>query len=218
MAFIPRMAAWAARRFIMFLDSLLRRAYRIREISPTENGLLRIGPGRARQGLTLSDGTVVKPGDLLIELHLWNERLPLRASWPDVRWGIAVLRLLRRSLSLLAEEVQRNPGWSTVSALHGEMVFMDADADVAEQVVRHLGFDWIVPPAPTTFAGRFGRFWQNVYAWWLMWAFNPATLRKKRRQNLARGHAWMSRRTLLARYGPRVAAGASEQSVAEGRT
>lgn len=215
MASISQMAAGAARRFIFFLDSLLRRAYRLREVPATDNGIFRIGPGWARQTITLSDGTVVQAGDFLIELHLWNERLPLSTSWPDVRWAVTMLRLLRRSLSSLAEEVQRNPAWTSAVALHGEMTFSEADADVAARLVRHLGFDWLVPSAPTTLAGRFGRFWQNVYAWWLMWAFNPATLRTKRFWNLSRGHAWMSRRTLLARYGSPDVVPASVRGVAE---
>jgi hypothetical protein len=44
-------------------------------------------------------------------------------------------------------------------------------------------------------------FWAGVYSWWLMWTFNPNTLRRKRFLDIALSDLWMTRETLLGRYG-----------------
>ena len=50
--------------------------------------------------------------------------------------------------------------------------------------------------------GRFGEFWENFYAWWLMWAFNAASLRHRRLLHMRRAELWMSAVEFMSRYGP----------------
>ncbi len=44
-------------------------------------------------------------------------------------------------------------------------------------------------------------FWVGFYSWWLMWTFNPNALRRKRFRGTSLSDLWMTRETLLGRYG-----------------
>ena len=57
------------------LDALLRHFYRIREFTDDPNCLLRLAMKPASTPLSLSDGTMIMPGDPVGELHLWNDHL-----------------------------------------------------------------------------------------------------------------------------------------------
>lgn len=46
-----------------------------------------------------------------------------------------------------------------------------------------------------------GAYWAGLYSWWLMWTFDPNTLRRKRFRKMARSDLWMTRDTLMGRYG-----------------
>jgi len=50
--------------------------------------------------------------------------------------------------------------------------------------------------------GRFGEFWENLYARWLMWAFNAASLRHRRLLRLRRDEVWASADAFLKQLTP----------------
>jgi hypothetical protein len=50
---------------------------------------------------------------------------------------------------------------------------------------------------------RFGRWWQNLYTSWLMWAFNAVSLRDKRITAMTHCEFWISRCAFMERYGRR---------------
>lgn len=89
------------------LDSLLRRCYGIHEYSLDPDCILRLGLVRAKRDVTLFDGTEIKKGDPVGDLHLWNERLPVMPpSGPGLRWAVEFQRKAKRSLELLADYVE----------------------------------------------------------------------------------------------------------------
>jgi hypothetical protein len=49
--------------------------------------------------------------------------------------------------------------------------------------------------------GRFGEFWENFYSWWIIWTYNPASLRGRRLDRLERMEIWMQADDFLHRYG-----------------
>jgi hypothetical protein len=58
---------------------------RVYSSTPTSRTVYRISFNRLRTEVVLSDGTVGRPGDEVVELHLWNERIP--RSWPKAGNG-----------------------------------------------------------------------------------------------------------------------------------
>jgi len=193
------------RGMVLALDSLLRRQGHVQEFTADEECILRIALTTSKQDVELSDGTKVRSGDRICELHLWNEHIPpMPPEGPDLRWGLRFYRLVVKSLRSLAayiaaEELQ------DIVALGGQMAFLEKEnPPLLATAAPQLGFDTVNLTAEGGRWRRFTHFWENIFSWALMWAFNPASLRGKRFLRLQRYRLWMSRRTLLERYGPRT--------------
>lgn len=193
------------RSAIRAFDALLRRCYGIQEFSQKEECLLRIAIGRSRTDVMLSDGTRVRRGEPIGELHFWNERIPpMPDGGPDLAWAFAFERRLARSLVELAAEVESNPRLRGLKAFRGVTSFGSQDG--LHQVARlaeQWGFELVDQQKPRGIFRRFASFWENLYTWWIIWAFNPASLKGKSLWRLQRGQLWISRETLLRRYGRR---------------
>ncbi len=193
---LARLARWAIRR----LDALLRSARGVYEFSSDPDCLLRLALGNSGREVVLADGTRIAAGERIGELHLWNERVPpMPQAGPDLCWAVTMRLGLVYSLQLLAAHVENDPDWEDVRAFRGETA---VDAQRGEtHPFTHLGFEL----QPLELVGplkRFTDFWENLYTWWLIWTFNPASLRSKHFWGLQRRQLWLSRATLLTRYGP----------------
>jgi hypothetical protein len=64
------------RRLIRVADAASRRIGGVSEFETAEDGLLRIAEGHAEHDFVFRDGTHVRQGQAVIDLHLWNEHLP----------------------------------------------------------------------------------------------------------------------------------------------
>lgn len=191
-----------ARAGIRLIDYLVRRSLGVVEFTDDPDCILRIGPAQATRARILSDGTTIRPGDLLCEIHLWNERLPrMGREGPDLQWGLAMYRGMVRSLELLAQFLQTSTAYADAVAVHAEGAAMrGAEADQVQRLFARLGFD-TAPRHAVTRGERFARWWQNLYSTWLIWAFNPASLKGKRMSGLTHCEFWISRRAFMERYG-----------------
>ena len=203
------LSARAARRLILSLDALLRRAYGVYEFSQDPACILRLSLMRSRWDLTLADGTRIRRGEMLAVIHFWNERLPVMpAEGVDLRWAREMYRHFRPSLRLVCQHLASTPHLAAVPALCGEATFLHtSNLEAGSSLLSRLGFE--VQPSSW---GRFATFWQNVYSWMLIWAFNPASLRGRRPSDLQRYWLWMSRATLEGTYGDET----SKDSAAKG--
>jgi len=188
---------------VRFIDFLQRRALKIEEFTHEEGCILRVALSYAGEDYTLSDGTVVRRGDPVGELHLWNERIPSMGSdGPDLAWGLRFYRRVVFSLRLLAAYVEGDPRFDSIVAFRGEPAFAVADVEAGlERFLRAAGFDLVRVPYASSRRGRFVEFWENFYTLMLIWTFNPASLRGKGLLRLRRYQLWMSRQTLRQRYG-----------------
>jgi hypothetical protein len=191
------------RAMVLALDLLLQRQGHVQEFTEDEECFLRIALTVSKQDVDLSDGTKVRVGERICELHLWNEHIPpMPPEGPDLRWGLRFYRLAVKSFDSLAAYLAADERQDIV-ALGGQMAFVEKDdPPVLATVAARLGFDVLNLTAQAGRWGRFTHFWENMLSWALMWTFNPASLRGKRFLRLQRYRLWMSRRTLLQRYGP----------------
>ena len=191
------------RGLVRLLDGLLRRACGIVEFCDDLQCLLRVQLARCPRPLRLSDGTEVQRGESVLMLHLWNEHVPpMGPAGPDLRWAAGVRSRLIRSLRHVAALVTTDPQLAKVQAVGGDTVLFPLDDDGnPARLMRRLGFD--VVPRPLGRLGRFGEFWENLYAWALMSAFNALSLHRKQLLRLQRTEVWMSRQRLLERYSHR---------------
>ncbi len=184
-------------------DLVLRRQRRVKEFTQDEGCILRIALAVCRKDIELSDGTKVQSGERICELHFWNERLPpMPREGPDLRWGLEFYRQAVRSLRSLVAYIVAEQGLEDIVALRGEMALPGGDQLLPfARAGSQMGFDVLNLTLEADRWGRFKHFWENIYSWALMWAFNPGSLRRKRFLRLQRYQFWMSRQTLLQRYG-----------------
>jgi hypothetical protein len=101
-----------------------------------------------------------------------------------------------------------------VRAFRGEAVVLPRDEFPWVRLFQRAGFDVLRLPKPRSPWERFAAFWENGYAWALIWTYNPGSLRRKDFFRLERIQIWISRERLRALYGP---AGESEAGE-EGRS
>jgi hypothetical protein len=164
---------------------------RVSEIQP--GSLFRLNARRYRgPTLELGDGTLIRPGDLVGELHLSNRAvLKLQSGYSSrVRATIAVKKECERSLAHLAALVSAGQGIPDFQAFYA--------ITLLHQGTRILGFE----------TREFGN---PVLRWLYMTGqllvlviYHPAGVHRLRqgRQGLAPKYTWMSRSKLLHDFLP----------------
>ena len=173
------------RRLLDRLEDWFARRYDIRPIG-AGGYVVRLGVIRYRgPGLTLQDGTVVRRGDLVGELHVDNRRAA--ALHEGRKGGFRYRREVFRALPALARDLRTRPEYQMIQVVGGPSLFWE-EAAVA-------GFEHRPLPA-------FTRWWLTWWERYLLARYHPAG-----RRRLGEGdrrelrQIWMTRRTLLDRYG-----------------
>ena len=185
------------------IDALLRRILAITEIESESESLFRIKLGRAEREVRLSDGTRVREGDAVLELHLWNEKLePASGEHSELGWAVRFRRQVLSSLRCLALHVERDPRLRAVRAIHMQpAIERRKPPGSIERMLPKVGFEPVAPAAPAP--GRVYCFLENGWLWLLTWAHNPRALRGRQFDRARRGF-WISRSQFLARYAPGI--------------
>ena len=191
------------KNFVRAIDHFLIDYYQIYAFTQDEGCMLRISKAEADKDIQLSDGACIRSGDPILELHFWNERIPpMPEEGPNLAWALKFQRKARRSLQLLAQYLESNPDFDDVLAMSGDPPFASRLGSVNLTVmVRGWGFDLIPIHEGSGLLKGFAEFWVDVYAMGLLWAYNPASIERKRFQGMKREELWISRQTLMQKYG-----------------
>jgi hypothetical protein len=182
------------------LDSWMRLRQGITEFTDDPNCILRVSLEAADRDLLLADGVVVKLGEPILEMHFWNERLPLANGAIGLGWGGRFGRRLRRSFDNLAVALECDPRFSDVVALRGRLAFAGVrnSAD-CRRFGAWFGFEVAEETRPITLRRRVHDVAEDVWLLALTYTFNPAALHGRslvrRRDNM-----WISRARLVERY------------------
>jgi hypothetical protein len=184
-------------RFVLILwpvaDRLLRVIEHIRPLKADDSGIIRFNLRRYK-GPTkiLNDGSEVKTGDTIIELHLnnaWFKRrrnLNLKASQAPREF----LGCLAQDLRLLAQQVASGR-FGDITALHGSTILHVA--------AKRLGFQ--VDELPDSLWKRGARFYMaGLMQVYHLRGDEVSGLKEKPWE--LKG-VWLSRAALLTRYGPK---------------
>jgi hypothetical protein len=180
-------------------DAMLRSYYGVREFTDDPACVFRIGVGKARATLRLSDGTLVRSGEAVGTLHFWNEHLPRRGRYGrGLGWACAMRGRVVRSLAELAAFVETDPAWREIAAFHAEAgLSARMGSGQVERVVRRYGFERTAPEP--SLLRRVHNFGDDFLLWGLARAFNPRALPRLR---FWREHQdlWISRTALRRQY------------------
>lgn len=187
----------ATKRLVGILDGLLRLHLGVYEYTGDPECIFRIASRAARADVKLQDGTFVRAGDAIVELHLWNEQLPrVPPDGATLAWGAVMDQYSRRSLALLAAYLAAYP---EVVAVHGEAAFgCQMGHRQGVRLARRYGFD--IVGGRSTLLDHARHFCDDFLFWVLTWAYNPHSLKGKAFRR-PRHHVWISRAELTRRWG-----------------
>jgi hypothetical protein len=182
------------------IDGYLRRQQAIYEFSDNPACIFRLQELRLQQPVALSEGRVLRPGERVLDLHLWNEHIP-HFEAHSLRWARRMSECLHRSLRELARYLRERPDLSDVVAIRANMSF--GTAEQTAQLVRlasRYGFETVAGPEIRTAGQRLHHFGENILITLFVLARNRAAMR---RDSLWRTRtlAFLSRAALDQRYG-----------------
>lgn len=184
------------------LDDRLRARHGVIEYCHSPDCFFRISVIASADDFVLSDGVLVRAGDRLIDLHLWNEQFPpFPPDGPNLGWALRVSRAFDTSLRELHRYLESHAELGDVVAVCGNMTFdVSARAAQLSRVAARYGFERVGAPPPRSAWQRLHRFGENILISLVVLARNAAALR--------RGTLWrdrtmvlLSRRGLQRRYG-----------------
>lgn len=180
---------------IFGIDRLLRHCYGVFAFASEEDDILRIAINTARETLTLEDGTIVLAGDKIIDLHVWNERVPRFSRFgPNLGWASCIRRRLNYSFMSLAIYIESDPALRECKALRAETIVISGrGARTVARIAQQFGLH---PPSEAKPAGL----GKTLVGFGLAWACNPRGVSGKPFGRLRRDY-WMSRETFADRYG-----------------
>jgi hypothetical protein len=176
------------------VDLILRQWYGIYEYSRTNTDILRIAMLRASVPVSLPDGTQIRPGDLIVDLHIWNERLSTLGPFgPSLAWGCRVRHRIEFSLGQLARHLETIGYLEPCAAVRAKAVFVNGrNAKRLTRIAACYGLHRAIEAQPAGLG-------HGLLAYGLTWASNPASLTGKR-FNTMRHEFWMSGVAFRARY------------------
>jgi len=175
------------------IDKLLRVVYHIRPLRPDDSGIIRFSIHRYKgPPKVLDDGSEVKNGDIIMELHLNNawfqgrRKLNLGASQSPREF----LGCFAEDLRILGQQITGGM-YGNITALHGSTILHVA--------AKRLGFQ--VNELPASLWNKRARFYMaGLMQVYHLRGDEVSGLREKPWELK---EVWLSRAELLTRYGPK---------------
>ncbi len=193
--------SWVRRQLqsgVFMIERLIRKRDNVYEFTDDPNCILRIQLMPSHHAIELGDQRI-QQGDPVLVIHVWNERMPcIPSGGADLKWALHLRRQVINSFKLLGNEVSSNHRYDSVTALYGDSILFSTTGHTGgTQMMKSLGFT-ILPFHHRL--GSFGIFWENLFSWWLMWAFNQPSQDSRKFWQLERTEIWMARQEFLRRY------------------
>lgn len=181
-------------------DRRLRRRLGVCEYTRSSDCIFRMQIARNADYVVLKDGTCLRPDDRIIDLHFWNQQVPLMPeAGPTLGWARRLNDSFKRSLQELAYHLAARTDVDDILAVRGIAALgPDARGDQVSRILSRFGFE-IVPEMPSA-TRQVRRYGENVLISIMVLAYNAISLRP---DTLSRGRvrAYLSRRVLDDRYG-----------------
>jgi hypothetical protein len=187
---------------IRLIESMIRKSERSYEFCDDPDCVLRIQLMPSPRQVTLGEKLIMED-DLVLAIHVWNERMPpIPSGGADLKWALHLRRLVLHSYKLLARVMQDDTTYKPVRAIYGSSaLFSSTNHTGGKRMMQGFGFTILPYHSPL---GKFGEFWENLFSWWLMYAYNTASMESRKFWQLERTEIWMDRDEFIHRYGEQV--------------
>ncbi|MBU6526434.1 hypothetical protein OGR47_05375 [Methylocystis sp. MJC1] len=183
------------------IDRRLRDRLQVIEYSNSPDCVFRLQIINCEGDLQLDDGTRLRRGDRVIDLHLWNEQIPrMPDGAPTLAFARRIERCVELSLSELAKFLAARRDLDDIRAIRGNMSLgAQHRSDQSARIAARYGFERVSQLEPPSFARTLHRLGENVLVTMLALARNPGSVRG---DTLWRDRTltYLSRRTLENRY------------------
>src|SRR5215469_1762313 len=164
---------WA--KLIFALDRCLQRRGGVFEYSDKSDCVFRLQLSRLSSDVLLSDGTFGHVGDRVVDLHFWNEQIPVPPTpGYSLAWGCAFNRSIEGSLRGLAEFLTRKPELSDIRIIRANI-----NLEPLDRIAARHGFEAIRDPIKPSNWERMHQFGENILFSLLVLACNPRGARLK---------------------------------------
>jgi hypothetical protein len=184
------------------LDDRLRVRHGVIEYTNSPECLFRIQLAARNDDYVLSDGTCIRAGDRIANLHVWNELFPcFTGKGPTLAWARRVNQAFEISLRELAGFLDARSDLDDVIAICANMTFQPAERSAQlTRFVARFGFERIAAASSRSFRQQIHWFGENILISMMVLARNAAALRTDtlRRDRML---VFLSRRQLRRRYG-----------------
>ena len=186
------------------LDRWLQRRQGVFEYTDNPACMFRIQRAEAEERVALSDGARIEPGQPVLNLHLWNEHIPLMGQeGATVGWARTMSRSIRQSLAQLSTYLDAHPEFDDIAALRADMRLGTSEQSAQlERLAARYGFEPAATPVSADYwhSGGLHRFGENILIFMLVLATNPVAAGSP---VLRRDHklVYLSRAALERRYG-----------------
>jgi hypothetical protein len=187
------------RRFLRAFDHWLCQREGVLAFTQEPEVVLRVQDAVTPVDILLPDGSIPS-GSRILKMHIWSDRMPeIPAQGPDLAWALRLRRLIESSSRAVARYIQMTSHLQEIRAIGGITAHVSLQgANGGRSMLEHLGF--LVFPYHRPL-GAFGEFWENLFTYWLLWAYNPNSLRHHKLLDMQRTEVWMSRENFLQRFG-----------------
>lgn len=186
---------------VFAFDGFLRQRQQVVEFTANPACVFRLQLGRAERRFELADRTQVRPGDLLINLHLWNEQIPrVPQAGPTIGWAQRFRRQLELSFGELARYCASHPDLRDVTAIGANLTQgTRQQRDQLTSIMRRFGFEPPTGGEPIPSNTRLHRLGENVLISVMVLVRNPVVLRANSLWR-DRTELFLSRAALISRF------------------
>ena len=185
-----RRPLWA--EFVFALDRWLQGVF---EYSHKPDCIFRAQLSRLSSDVLLSDGTFGRLGDRVIDLHLWNEQIPVTPmAGYSLAWGCRFNRSFAKSLGELAQSLVNKPELSDINIIRANI-----NLDPLHRIAARHGFEAIRDPVKLSPLEHLHRFGQNILYWLLTVACHSGRARPNKFWR-SRQLIYLSRRVLDSKH------------------
>jgi hypothetical protein len=184
------------------VDRRLRCRLGVIEYTRSSDCILRMQIIRNADYVLLKDGTCLRPDDRIIDLHFWNQQVPLMPeAGPTLGWACRMNDSFKRSLQELAHHLAARTDVDDIVAIRAIAALgVNARGDKISRILSRFGFEIVLQQETPSAARQIRRYGENILISLMVLAYNAIALRP---DTLGRGRvpAYLSRRELDERYG-----------------